>query len=67
MNLANGVAVGSSIQIALLITPLMVLLAWPMGAEMSLFFNIFDTAILFVAVMYRIGFRCTLILESSPL
>jgi Ca2+:H+ antiporter len=52
MDLAIGVAVGSSMQIALLVTPLMVLLGWILGADMSLFFNTFETAILFIAVLY---------------
>jgi Ca2+:H+ antiporter len=52
MDLAIGVAVGSSMQIALLVTPLMVLLGWAIGADMSLFFNTFETAILFITVLY---------------
>jgi Ca2+:H+ antiporter len=52
MDLAIGVAVGSSMQIALLVTPLMVLLGWALGADMSLFFNTFETAILFITVLY---------------
>ena len=52
MDLAIGVAVGSSMQIALLITPLTVLLGWAIGAEMTLFFNTFETAILFITVLY---------------
>jgi Ca2+:H+ antiporter len=52
MDLAIGVAVGSSMQIALLVTPLMVLLGWILGTDMSLFFNTFETAILFIAVLY---------------
>ena len=51
MNLAIGVAVGSSMQIALLVTPLMVLLGWIIGAEMTLFFNTFETATLFITVL----------------
>ncbi|KAG1120117.1 hypothetical protein G6F42_012824 [Rhizopus arrhizus] len=51
MDLALGVAVGSSMQIALLVTPLMVIIAWPMGVEMSLFFNIYETAVLLIAVI----------------
>jgi Ca2+:H+ antiporter len=39
MDLAIGVAVDSSMQIALLVTPSRVLLAWFIGADMSLFFN----------------------------
>jgi len=48
MDLAIGVAVGSSIQIALFVTPLVVLLGWILGREMTLFFNIFETISLFV-------------------
>jgi Ca2+:H+ antiporter len=51
MDLALGVAVGSSMQIALLVTPLMVIIGWGMGVEMSLYFNIYETAILFIAVI----------------
>jgi Ca2+:H+ antiporter len=56
MDLAIGVAVGSSIQIALLVTPLMVIIGWPLGANMTLFFNTFETSILFVSVLYRFRF-----------
>jgi len=52
MDLAIGVAVGSSMQIALLVTPLMVLIGWACGADMTLFFNTFETAILFITVLY---------------
>ena len=52
MDLAIGVAVGSSMQIALLVTPLMVLLGWIIGADMTLNFNTFETAILFITVLY---------------
>jgi Ca2+:H+ antiporter len=51
MDLAIGVAVGSSMQIALLVIPLMVLLGWIIGADMTLFFNTFETAILFITVL----------------
>jgi Ca2+:H+ antiporter len=51
MDLALGVAVGSSMQIALLVTPLMVIIGWGMNIEMSLYFNIYETAILFIAVI----------------
>jgi len=50
MDLAIGVAIGSSMQIALLVTPLMVLLGWALGNNMSLYFNTFETAILFITV-----------------
>lgn len=49
MDLAIGVAVGSSIQIALFITPLVVILGWAMGKEMTLFFTLFETVCLFVS------------------
>ena len=48
MDLAMGVAVGSSIQIALFVTPLVVLLGWILDKEMSLYFNLFETISLFV-------------------
>ena len=50
MDLAIGVAVGSSIQIALFITPLVVILGWCMDKQMTLYFNLFETVSLFVAV-----------------
>lgn len=49
MDLAIGVAVGSSIQIAIFVTPLVVLLGWCMGRDMSLYFNLFETISLFVS------------------
>jgi Ca2+:H+ antiporter len=49
MDLAIGVAVGSSIQIALFVTPFVVLLGWCMGKEMSLYFTLFETVSLFVS------------------
>ncbi|KAI8364010.1 calcium/proton exchanger [Choanephora cucurbitarum] len=51
MDLALGVAVGSSMQIALLVTPLMVIIGWGMNVNMSLFFNIYETAVLLIAVI----------------
>lgn len=50
MDLAIGVAVGSSIQIALFITPVVVILGWCMDKGMSLYFNLFETVSLFVTV-----------------
>jgi len=47
MDLAIGVAVGSSIQIALFVTPLVVILGWCMNKSMSLYFNLFETVSLF--------------------
>lgn len=59
MDLAIGVAVGSSMQIALLIIPFVIVLGWCMGnANMNLEFDGFQIAILFVTVLlvnYLIG------------
>ena len=49
MDLAIGVAVGSSIQIALFVTPVIVLLGWMMDKQMSLYFSLFETISLFVS------------------
>lgn len=51
MDLALGVAVGSSMQIALLVTPLMVIIGWGINVEMSLLFNVYETAVMFIAVV----------------
>jgi Ca2+:H+ antiporter len=55
MDLAIGVAVGSSMQIALLVLPFTVVLGWMIGNEktdkMTLYFDGFQIAILFVAVL----------------
>ena len=48
MDLAIGVAVGSSIQIALFVTPVIVLLGWILQKDMSLYFTLFETVSLFV-------------------
>lgn len=50
MDLAIGVAVGSSIQIALFVTPVVVLIGWILSTSMSLYFNLFETICLFVTV-----------------
>ncbi|KAK4178111.1 putative vacuolar calcium ion transporter [Triangularia setosa] len=49
MDLAIGVAVGSSIQIALFITPLIVIIGWIINREMTLYFTLFETVCLFVS------------------
>lgn len=52
MDLAIGVAVGSSMQIALLVLPLVVVIGWIAGKEgMTLYFDGFQLAMLFVAVL----------------
>jgi Ca2+:H+ antiporter len=58
MDLAIGVAVGSSMQIALLVLPLSVILGWIIGADMTLVFDSFQIVVLFVAIIlvnYLIG------------
>ena len=49
VDLAIGVAVGSSIQIALFVTPVIVLLGWVLHKDMSLYFSLFETISLFVS------------------
>jgi len=52
MDLAIGVAVGSSMQIALLVIPFIVTLGWIMHIDaMTLYFDGFQIAVLFVAVL----------------
>lgn len=46
---ALGVAMGSSVQIALLVTPFLVLIGWAMGQPMSLRFQTCE---------YRASFSC---------
>lgn len=50
MDLAIGVAVGSSLQISLFVTPFMVLVGWAVDTPMSLYFSGVETAVMFVAV-----------------
>ncbi|KAF9978112.1 hypothetical protein BGZ73_003684 [Actinomortierella ambigua] len=52
MDLAIGVAIGSSMQIALFVTPVLVILGWILNVEgMNLAFNTFETAVLFISVL----------------
>ncbi|KAL6898410.1 Ca2+ transporter [Trichoderma evansii] len=59
MDLAIGVAVGSSMQVALFLIPMLVVIGWGMGNdEMNLSFDTFQVAVMFVAVLlvnYLIG------------
>ncbi|OIW32056.1 Calcium/proton exchanger [Coniochaeta ligniaria NRRL 30616] len=59
MDLAIGVAVGSSMQVALFLIPLLVIIGWGMGIDnMTLSFDVFQVAVLFVSVLlvnYLIG------------
>ena len=51
MNLAIGVAIGSSMQIALLVTPFLVVLGWIIGRDMTLHFETFETVVFFLSVL----------------
>ncbi|ORX70336.1 calcium/proton exchanger [Linderina pennispora] len=58
MDLAIGVAVGSSLQIALFVTPFMCVLGWIIKQPMTIYFSPFTTVVLFVTVLlvnYIIG------------
>jgi len=51
MELTIGICVGSSIQVASFVIPLMVIIGWISGHEMTLFFANFETIVLFVSVL----------------
>lgn len=49
MDLAIGVAIGSSLQIALFVTPFLVILGWIMDRPMTLHFETFETVAFFLS------------------
>lgn len=51
MDLAIGVAIGSSLQIALFVTPFLVILGWIMNVDMTLHFQTFETVAFFISQM----------------
>ncbi|KAG8712402.1 hypothetical protein FRC08_014650 [Ceratobasidium sp. 394] len=51
LDLAITVAVGSSIQIALFVLPFLILLGWIIGQPLTLFFDIFETVVVFVSML----------------
>lgn len=51
MDLAVNVAIGSSMQIALFVTPFLVLLGWAMHQPMTLHFQGFETVVFFLSVL----------------
>ena len=51
MDLSFAIAVGSSTQIAVFVAPLMVLLAWLVGVELSFEFGLFETIAVFLSVL----------------
>ncbi|GAA5907397.1 uncharacterized protein JCM6883_001191 [Sporobolomyces salmoneus] len=50
LDLSLAVAVGSSIQIALFVVPILVLLGWCIGQPLDLFFDPFETLLLFLCI-----------------
>jgi Ca2+:H+ antiporter len=55
MDLALGVSLGSSMQIALLVSPALVLLGWATGQPMSLSFEPFGAVVFFLAIIVVTG------------
>jgi len=51
MDLAIGVALGSSMQVSLMVIPLLVIVGWIIGVELTLVFSLFETVIIFVSVL----------------
>ncbi|KIO34797.1 hypothetical protein M407DRAFT_16745 [Tulasnella calospora MUT 4182] len=51
LDLSIGVAVGSSIQISLLVIPFMVVLGWIIGKPLTLLFDPFEAVVLFLTVI----------------
>ncbi|THH17119.1 hypothetical protein EW146_g3628 [Bondarzewia mesenterica] len=51
MELTIGICVGSSIQIATFVVPLLVIVGWVSGHELTLFFSNFETVAFFVSVL----------------
>lgn len=60
MDLAIGVAIGSSLQIALFVTPFLVILGWIIGRDMTLHFQTFETVAFFVS-----GLVVTLLIQDG--
>jgi len=51
MDLAINVAIGSSLQIALFVTPFMVIVGWIIDQPMTLHFHTFETVVFFLSVL----------------
>lgn len=54
MEIALGVAVGSSTQVGMMVVPFCVLLAWAMGQPLDLDFNAFEAFVLFASVLLAV-------------
>ena len=51
LDISLGVCVGSSIQIAMFVTPFCVLVSWCIGKDLSLNFYLFETSVVFITVI----------------
>ncbi|KAK4700249.1 Ca2+:H+ antiporter, partial [Phenoliferia sp. Uapishka_3] len=51
MEITIGVSVGSSIQIAVGVVPLLVVVGWIIGQDLTLYFENFETAVLLISVL----------------
>ena len=51
MDLAIAIAIGSSVQIALFVAPVMVILAWILEVNLTLEFGVLETAATFISVL----------------
>jgi Ca2+:H+ antiporter len=60
MDLAIGVAIGSSLQIALFVTPFLVILGWIIDKPMTLHFEVFETMAFFLS-----GLVVTLLIQDG--
>jgi Ca2+:H+ antiporter len=66
MSLALGVAVGSSMQVALFVTPALVILGWILGQNMSLSFEPFGSIAFFLSVLVVEGLIAVSQTPGSP-
>lgn len=51
LDLSISIAVGSSIQIALFVLPLLIMIGWGIGKPLSLEFDVLETIVLFISVV----------------
>jgi Ca2+:H+ antiporter len=51
MDLSLAIAIGSSVQIAVFVAPLMVIFAWVMGVDLSMDFGILETVATFISIL----------------
>ncbi|GAA6004703.1 uncharacterized protein JCM10292_002484 [Rhodotorula paludigena] len=51
LDLSMSVAIGSSIQIALFVIPILILLGWCIGQPLTFYFDEFETLVLFISVV----------------